>query len=53
MKVSVGMGGTYLCALLDLVMDPMGMGSAPCEREGEGEPLFLLLMFSEGLGGLG
>lgn len=45
MQVSVGMEEKRLCAVLDLVTDSVGMGNDPFEREGEGEPLFFLLIF--------
>lgn len=44
LKVSVGID-TYLCTVLDLVIDSVGMVNAPFEKEGEGGSLLFLLIF--------
>lgn len=44
LKVSVGIKDTYLCTVLDLVIDSVGMVNAPFE-EGEGGSLLFLLIF--------
>lgn len=45
LKVSVGIKDTYLCTVLDLVIDSVGMVNAPFEKEGEGGSLLFLLIF--------